>query len=78
MDGPALFSPAAPHCYRGGMEQSLMRPRNRKIIAGVCAAIAGRFGISVTLVRLGFVFFGLFGVGELVYIALWILIPKSR
>ncbi|WP_235500318.1 PspC domain-containing protein [Arthrobacter sp. Leaf69] len=55
-----------------------MRPRNRKIIAGVCAAIAGRFGISVTVVRLGFVFFGLFGVGELVYIALWILIPKSR
>ncbi|MDR7085054.1 phage shock protein PspC (stress-responsive transcriptional regulator) [Arthrobacter ginsengisoli] len=55
-----------------------MRPRNRKIVAGVCAAIANRFGISVTLVRLGFVFFGLFGVGELVYIALWILIPKAR
>ncbi len=30
------------------------------------------------VVRLGFVFFGLFGVGELVYIALWILIPKDR
>ena len=55
-----------------------MRPRNRKIIAGLCAAIAGRFGISVTLVRLGFVFFGLFGVGEFVYIALWILIPKAK
>ena len=67
-----------PHCYLGWMEQSLLRPRNRKIIAGVCAAIAGRFGISVTLVRLGFVFFGLFGVGELVYIALWVLIPKAR
>lgn len=55
-----------------------MRPRNRKIIAGVCAALADRFGISRTLVRIGFVFFGLFGIGELVYIVLWIIIPKSR
>jgi phage shock protein C len=60
------------------MERSLVRPRNRKIIAGVCAALAGRFGISTTVVRLGFVLFGFFGVGELVYIALWILIPKDR
>lgn len=60
------------------MERSLVRPRNRKIIAGVCAALAERFGISKTVVRLGFVFFGFFGIGELVYIALWILIPKDR
>ncbi|WP_144672839.1 PspC domain-containing protein [Arthrobacter sp. U41] len=60
------------------MERSLVRPRNRKIIAGVCAALADRFGISRTLVRIGFVFFGLFGVGEIVYIVLWIIIPKSR
>lgn len=73
---PVLMT--GPHCYLGWMEQSLMRPRNSKIIAGVCAAIAGRFGISVTMVRLGFVFFGLFGVGEIVYIALWILIPKAK
>ncbi len=67
-----------PHCYVGWMERSLVRPRNRKIIAGVCAALADRFGISRTLVRIGFVFFGLFGVGEIVYIVLWIIIPKSR
>ena len=66
-----------PHCYLGWMERSLVRPRNRKILAGVCAALADRFGISVKLVRLGFVLFGFFGVGELVYIALWILIPKA-
>ena len=60
------------------MERSLVRPRNRKIIAGVCAALGERFGISTTAVRLGFVLFGLFGVGELVYIALWIIIPKER
>jgi phage shock protein C len=60
------------------MQPSLVRPRNRKIIAGVCAALAERLGISKTVIRLGFVFFGFFGIGELVYIALWIIIPKDR
>ena len=64
-------------CYLDGMERSLVRPGNGKIIAGVCAGLADRFGISRTLVRIGFVFFGLFGVGELVYIVLWIIMPKS-
>ena len=68
---------ARSHCYLGWMERSLVRPRNGKIIAGVCAGLADRFGIPRTLVRIGFVFFGLFGVGELVYIVLWIIMPKS-
>jgi phage shock protein C len=55
----------------------LVRPRHRKVIAGVCAALADRFGLPRTLVRIGFVIFGLVGVGELVYIALWIMIPKA-
>jgi phage shock protein C len=60
------------------MAAVMVRPRNGKIIAGVCAALADRFGISRTMVRVGFVFFGLFGVGELVYIGLWIIIPKAQ
>ncbi len=48
------------------------------MLAGVCAALAERFGVSVGLVRLGFLIFGLVGAGELVYIALWILIPTRR
>lgn len=56
---------------------SLVRPRQGKFIAGVCAAIADRFGLPKLLVRIGFVIFGLVGVGEIVYIALWILIPKA-
>jgi phage shock protein PspC (stress-responsive transcriptional regulator) len=59
------------------MAAALVRPRSGKVLAGVCAALADRFGISRGLVRLGFVLFGLFGVGELVYIALWIMIPKA-
>jgi phage shock protein C len=48
------------------------------MIAGVCAGLAQRFGVSTGLVRIGFVLFGLFGVGEIVYIALWLMIPKER
>ena len=59
------------------MTSSLVRPRSQKVIAGVCAALANRFGVSTGIVRLGFVLFGLFGVGELVYIALWVMIPKA-
>ncbi|MCF6744768.1 PspC domain-containing protein [Blastococcus sp. KM273128] len=60
------------------MTRPLVRPRGRKMIAGVCAGLAQRFGVSTGLVRIGFVLFGLFGVGELAYIVLWIMIPKER
>lgn len=55
----------------------LVRPRHGKWIAGVCAGLADRFGIPRFLVRLGFVVFGVVGVGEIVYIALWIIMPKA-
>jgi phage shock protein PspC (stress-responsive transcriptional regulator) len=57
--------------------RTLARPRSGKWIGGVCAALANRFGISAGLVRIAFVIFGLVGVGELVYIVLWIIIPKE-
>jgi phage shock protein PspC (stress-responsive transcriptional regulator) len=60
------------------MAAALVRPRNGKLIAGVCAALAARFGLPKVLVRLAFVIFGLVGIGELVYIALWIMIPKAQ
>jgi phage shock protein PspC (stress-responsive transcriptional regulator) len=55
----------------------LVRPRSGKMIAGVCAAVANRFGLSTGLVRILFLFFGLFGAGEIAYIVLWILVPKE-
>ena len=59
------------------MTTALVRPRSGKIIGGVCAALAARFGLPKFLVRLGFIIFGLVAVGELAYIVLWILIPKA-
>ena len=59
------------------MTTALVRPRSGKIIGGVCAALAARFGLPKFLVRLGFIILGLVAVGELAYIVLWILIPKA-
>ena len=55
----------------------LQRPRHGKWIAGVCAALADRFNVRVTFVRIVFIVFGITGVGELVYLALWVLVPKQ-
>jgi len=60
------------------MANGLVRPRSGKLIAGVCAALSERFGLPKVLVRVGFVIFGLAGIGELVYVILWIMIPKER
>jgi phage shock protein C len=55
----------------------LVRPRDGTWIAGVCAGLADRFGLSRGLVRLVFVSFGSVGAGELAYIILRILIPRA-
>lgn len=56
----------------------LVRPRQGRVIAGVCAGIGQRFGISPNVVRLIFVLSCLIpGPQFLIYIALWILIPSQ-
>ncbi|AXJ10253.1 PspC domain-containing protein [Arthrobacter sp. PM3] len=59
------------------MAATLVRPRRGKMFAGVCAALADRFEVPRVFVRLGFMFFGLFGVGVVAYLALWIIIPEG-
>lgn len=55
----------------------LVRPRQGRWIAGVCAGLADRFGVSRGMVRLGFVIFGLVGAGEIAYIVAWVVMPKE-
>ena len=56
----------------------LVRPRRGKIIAGVCAGIARRFGWSPTAVRLVFLLSCLLpGPQVLAYIILWVVVPKE-
>ena len=60
------------------MATALVRPRRGKVIAGVCAAIADRYGLSRTGVRAAFVISCLLpGPQFVVYLAGWILIPKA-
>jgi phage shock protein PspC (stress-responsive transcriptional regulator) len=57
---------------------SLARPKNGRMIAGVCAAIANRFGISVTLVRVLTVASVLIpGPQVIIYLILWLVFPSE-
>lgn len=57
---------------------NLVRPRRDRVIAGVCAAIANRFGWKPTTVRVWAVIsFLLPGSQLIVYAVLWILIPSE-
>jgi phage shock protein C len=59
------------------MSSALVRPQ-RRVIAGVCAGIAQRFGWSPNLVRLVFVLSCLLpGPQFLVYIVLWVMMPSE-
>jgi phage shock protein PspC (stress-responsive transcriptional regulator) len=56
--------------------KGLVRPRDGRVIGGVCAGLARRFGISPGLVRLVFVVSVVLpGPQVLLYVALWILMP---
>ena len=55
---------------------NLVRPRSGRVIAGVCAALARRFGMKPWHVRLLFVVSCLLpGPQFLIYIVLWIVLP---
>ena len=57
---------------------SLVRPRSGRILAGVCAALAHRFGMSPFVVRLLFVLSLILpGTQVIIYLVLWILIPAE-
>jgi phage shock protein C len=60
------------------MSPQLRRSETDRVIAGIAGGIAQRFGFNSTLVRLACVvsvFFGGFGI--LIYLILWIALPKS-
>lgn len=52
-----------------------VRDAEDRKIAGVAAALARRYAIDPTLVRVGFVVAGVYGVGVLLYLAGWLALP---
>jgi phage shock protein PspC (stress-responsive transcriptional regulator) len=57
---------------------ALVRPRQGRVIGGVCAALAQRFDLKPWQVRVLFVLSCLLpGPQFLIYIALWIVVPSE-
>ncbi|MFE2043446.1 PspC domain-containing protein [Streptomyces sp. NPDC059477] len=57
----------------------LARPTNGRVIGGVCAALARRFGRSATTIRVIFLVSCLVpGPQFLIYLALWMLFPSEE
>jgi len=57
----------------------LFRDPEDKVIGGVASGLTAYYGMKDTLlIRLLFVLFGLFSIGLIVYVVLWIAIPKAK
>jgi len=60
------------------MSRKLTRPRDNRMIAGVCAGLARRFGMSAGMMRLIFILSLLLpGTQVIIYLALWIIMPNE-
>ncbi len=68
------LSKVAPNLPR---TRTLTRPRQGRVIAGVCAGLADRFGWSRSAVRLLFLLSLLLpGTQVIVYLVLWVIMPS--
>jgi phage shock protein PspC (stress-responsive transcriptional regulator) len=63
----------------GNETKVLVRPRNGRKVAGVCAGAAEYFGVDVTLVRVIVAAVAVItgGAGALAYLAAWVIIPRE-
>ena len=56
----------------------LLRVRQGRIVAGVCAGLGANFGVDVNLVRLAFgVLTVFYGLGILLYLIAWVILPEE-
>lgn len=71
-------------CYRLGMQMTeknftrLFRSKRYASIGGVCAGMALSRGYSVILTRIGALFLLSMGIGFVLYIAFWLLLPTAQ
>lgn len=65
--------------YQERGSRRLYRDTDDKFIAGVAGGIAAFFGIDPTWIRAAFIIFTFFyGFGPLLYIIMWIIVPRAR
>ena len=61
-----------------GGGRRLLRPREGRMVAGVCAGLGAYFKVDVTLVRLAFgITTFIYGLGALAYVIAWALVPEE-
>ncbi|KOT59748.1 MULTISPECIES: PspC domain-containing protein [Streptomyces] len=61
------------------MAAALVRPRSNRMIAGVCAGLAQRFGTTPATMRVIFLLSCLLpGPQFLLYLGLWLFIPSEK
>jgi phage shock protein PspC (stress-responsive transcriptional regulator) len=61
-----------------GGGRRLLRPREGRMVAGVCAGLGAYFNVDVTLVRLAFgISTFIYGLGALAYVIAWALVPEE-
>jgi phage shock protein C len=67
------------HMTDGDGNKVLVRSRDGRMLAGVCAGVAGYFGVDVTLVRVIWAVVSVLtgGAGVLAYLAAWAIIPDE-
>ena len=58
-------------------EKHLYRSRRDRVVGGVCGGIAEYSSLDATLLRVLMALFIVFGVGLLVYLVMWIVIPNE-
>jgi phage shock protein C len=64
--------------YNSGGGRRLLRPKEGRMVAGVCAGLAVYFKVDVNLVRLLFGVFTIFyGLGVLLYLIAWAILPEE-
>jgi phage shock protein C len=62
----------------GSGGKRLLRLKDGRMLAGVCAGLAAYFGVDVNLVRLAFgVFTVFYGLGALIYVLAWVVLPEE-
>ena len=58
--------------------RKLYRSKTNRKLAGVCGGLAQYFNIDATLIRVLFILLAvLVGSGLVVYVAMWIIVPKE-
>jgi phage shock protein PspC (stress-responsive transcriptional regulator) len=79
MDVPPHAPPRPQDPPAGPQPRRLVREPDDRKIAGVCAGLADRLGVDVSLVRLGAVVLAVFTpVGLIAYLVAWAVVPERR